>query len=179
MVDNVEQFIAARYLLSKRSVRFINVIGIVSICGIAIGVAALIIALSVFNGFSGVVTSVLVGFDPHLRIEQRGGFSQEEYRNIEHIVERTEHVRAQSPFIAGKVMIIVQSLNRVVILRGVDEQKIGEVSGVRDNIVLGKLMLSDSGDMGRIIIGMTLADRLGAVVGDDIGVILHTEFSLR
>ncbi len=171
MTQLVEIFIARRYLLSKRKIRFINVIGIISICGIMIGVAALLIALSVFNGFSGVVTSVLVGFDPHIRIEKRGGFTEEDYGRLEQIVERNERVRAQSPFITGKAMLVVQSLNRVVFLRGVDEGRIAGVSGLAGKMVLGKLSLKDSADAGSMVIGMTLADRLGTVVGDEISVI--------
>ena len=68
-----ERFIARRYLRSKRQLRFINIIMLVSVIGITVGVAALIIVLSVFNGFNSVVTEVLVGFDPHLRIEPAKG----------------------------------------------------------------------------------------------------------
>src|SRR5260221_3016305 len=74
-MGQVERYIARRYLTSKQSMRFINVISLISIVGITVGVAALLIALSVFNGFNGVVTSVLVGFDPHVRIERRGGLT--------------------------------------------------------------------------------------------------------
>ena len=71
-MPSAESFIAQRLLLSKRKVRFINVIGLISIAGITVGVAALLVALSVFNGFNSVVTGVLVGFDPHVRIERKG-----------------------------------------------------------------------------------------------------------
>ncbi|MBI1804784.1 MAG: ABC transporter permease [Ignavibacteriae bacterium] len=171
MGQSIETLIARRYLVSKRKVRFINVIGIISICGITIGVAALLVALSVFNGFSGVVTSVLVGFDPHIRIEKRGGFTQEEHDSIEHVVKATMHVRAESPFITGKAMLVVQTLNRVVFLRGVDERQVAGVSGLAEKMVLGALSLKDSAGDGSIVIGMTLADRLGTVVGDEISII--------
>jgi lipoprotein-releasing system permease protein len=68
-----ERFIARRYLRSKRQLRFINIIMLVSFIGITVGVAALIIVLAVFNGFNSVVTDVLVGFDPHVRIEPARG----------------------------------------------------------------------------------------------------------
>jgi lipoprotein-releasing system permease protein len=63
-----ELFLAKRYALSKRSQSFITIISILSALGIMVGVAALICVLSVFNGFSGVVTGILVSFDPHIRI---------------------------------------------------------------------------------------------------------------
>ena len=170
-MGNVESFIARRYLVSNRKVRFINVIGFISIVGITIGVAALLIALSVFNGFSGIVTSVLVGFDPHIRIEKKGALAAPEVTEIDSILRRIPRVRAFSPFISGKAMLVAQSYNQVVYLRGVDENRIGGVSGLKDKIVLGTLNLEDSAGVSGIVIGRTLADRLSSIVGDDLEVI--------
>jgi len=64
-----EKFIAKRYLLSKHKINFITIISFISITGITLGVAALIVVLSVFNGFGSLVTSFLMNFDPHLRVE--------------------------------------------------------------------------------------------------------------
>ena len=66
-----ETFIAKRYLVSKHKINFITIISIISVLGITIGVASLIVVLSVFNGFGSLVTSFLVNFDPHIRIEIR------------------------------------------------------------------------------------------------------------
>src|SRR5215831_14982742 len=63
-----ELFLARRYAFSKRRENFITIISILSIVGLAVGTSALIIVLSVFNGFSSVVTSIYVSFDPHVRI---------------------------------------------------------------------------------------------------------------
>ena len=173
---NVEHYIARRYLVAKRSARFINVIARISIVGIAVGTAALVIALSVFNGFRGVVTSVLIGFDPHLRIEKRGSMTDDELHSIENILKHNQHIKAYSPFISGKAMLIARSFNRVVYVRGVDEQEIGHVSGLKEKIVLGNLSLADSTATGGIVIGLTLADRLGSVVDDDVMIISPSGF---
>ncbi len=129
MFSSVETFIARRYLLTKRSMRFINVIGIISIVGITIGVAALLVALSVFNGFNSVVTSVLVGFDPHIRIEKPGSLSMDEYGKIAEILKQRSDVKGFSPFVSGKAMLTTKSYTKVVFVRGIDEQKIDDVSG--------------------------------------------------
>src|ERR1041385_7437727 len=63
-----EYFLARRYAFSKRRENFITIISIISIAGLTVGTAALIVVLSVFNGFSSVVTDVYVSFDPHVRI---------------------------------------------------------------------------------------------------------------
>ncbi len=166
----VERFIARRYLVSHRSLRFINVIAFISIAGITIGVAALLVALSVFNGFNSVVTSVLVGFDPHIRLEKPGGMMSGEYREVADILLKTPGVKAFSPFIAGKAMLTTRAFTKVVFIRGVDEQLIGQVSGLGDRIVLGSISLNADSGLPGIVIGMTLADRLGAIPGNDLAV---------
>ncbi len=164
----VDLYVAGRYLRSKRKLRFINVIGYISIVGITIGVAALLIALSVFNGFSGVVTSVLLGFDPHLRIEKKGNLSVEEFNAIENILKSNPEVKAYSTFVTGKALLNTKSFNKVVFLRGIDENKIASVSGLKSKIVLGTLDFSDIDGVQGIVIGLNLADQLSAVIGDEL-----------
>ncbi len=171
MMNRVEAFIAARYLLSRKNLRFINVIGFISIGGITIGVAALLVALSVFNGFSGVVTSLLVGFDPHLRIERAGGITGVEAADLERIIGHHPAVMATSPYVSGKAMLVAKGFNRVVYLRGIDEERIAGVSGLKEKIVLGKLAFADSTSRGGIVIGLSLADRLASIVGNDVMII--------
>ena len=100
-----EFFIARRYLFSKRKVKFVSVINFVSILGITVGAAALLVIMSVFNGFTGVVSNVLVSFDPHLRIEKKGGLSLVEMQRIEGQLRANKNVRAFSPFVSGKALI--------------------------------------------------------------------------
>ncbi len=169
--QNIEVYIARRYLVSKRAMRFVNVIGIISIGGITIGVAALLVALSVFNGFNSVVSGVLVGFDPHLRIERRGSMSVQQYDSTVRILEKQPEILAYAPFVSGKGMVVAGPYNRVVFLRGVDDARIAQVSGLGEKMALGKLSLRDSEGVGSIILGLTLADRLGVVVGDEVSVI--------
>ncbi|PIW68925.1 MAG: ABC transporter permease, partial [Ignavibacteriales bacterium CG12_big_fil_rev_8_21_14_0_65_30_8] len=64
-----ENFIAKRYVISKNKLNFISIISILSTIGIMIGVAALIVVISVFNGFSSLVTSYLISFVPDLQIK--------------------------------------------------------------------------------------------------------------
>ena len=167
-MSKVELFIARRYLRSKRKIRFINIIGYISIVGITVGVAALLIALSVFNGFSSVVTSVLVGFDPHIRIEKRGNISSAEYQGIEKILKSNIDIAAVSPYVSGKAMLTTTSFNKVVFIRGVDEKRIADVSGLKDKMVLGSVDFKNTGSSPGIVIGLTLADRLASVIGNEI-----------
>lgn len=167
----IEYYIAQRYLISKRKMRFINVITFISIIGVTIGVAALLIALSVYNGFTSVVTEVLLGFDPHIRIEKRGGIGEKETLLIQKCLDEIPNISGTSPYISGKVLISGKLHKRVVKIIGVDQQRIGTASGLKEKIVLGELMLSDSTQDNGIVIGFNLADRLGVVVGDQLNVI--------
>ncbi|HEX9006340.1 MAG TPA: ABC transporter permease, partial [Bacteroidota bacterium] len=167
-----ERFIAQRYLRSRRQLRFISIIMMVSVVGITVGVAALIIVLSVFNGFNGVVTHVLVSFDPHVRVEApRGSQGIAVNDSLLRVVERDPRIAAAAPFASGKGLLILQSVERVVTVRGVNDSTIAEVSGVRKSIVLGDFRFNDTPQRSGIVLGLALADRLGATVGSELTVV--------
>jgi lipoprotein-releasing system permease protein len=167
----VEYFIARRYLRSKRQMRFINIIMLVSVIGITVGVAALVIVLSVFNGFNSVVTNVLVGFDPHIRIEAARGTSFESPAAALRAIEDDPRVAAVAPYIASKALLMTPRVNRVVLVRGVDDSTIGRVSGVSHSTILGEFRFDDREEESGIVLGLTLADRLGATVGSEVTVV--------
>ena len=163
-----ELFIAWRYLRSKRTIGFITIISLISITGVTIGTAALIIVLSVFNGFNGLVTSLLIGFDPHIRIEKIENKEITEYDSIAQILNQEKTIKAFSPTISEKAMIIAGAINRVIVITGVDDKKIGDVSGVKDKIINGKFEFNDTDEIKDIVLGYTLADRIGVIKGDTI-----------
>ncbi|MGD0339333.1 MAG: FtsX-like permease family protein [Bacteroidota bacterium] len=166
----ISSFIARRYLGSKKHAGFITVITSISIIGITVGVAALIIVLSVFNGFNGLVSSILIGFDPHLRIESRQGGVFKLASQITTYLSDNPEIKGASPFVYGKAMIVSRDHNHVIFLKGIVPSLFGSVSGVKERIVLGKYGFGENEDNG-IIIGMALADRLNAMVGDTIAVV--------
>jgi lipoprotein-releasing system permease protein len=165
-----ELFIALRYLTSRKQFGFVTVISMISIIGVAIGVAALIVVLSVFNGFNGLVSSILINFDPHVRIESVQRTGQLAYRSLEEDLEKHPEVRGYSPYVQGKAMLLSRNAMRVVQVRGIDDARIGSVSGLREKIVLGALTFQGEHRLG-IVLGMALADRLGVVVGDTLSAI--------
>jgi lipoprotein-releasing system permease protein len=166
-----EFFIAKRYFLSKRRIGFITFISLISITGLTIGTAALLIVLSVFNGFGGLVTSLLVGFDPHIRIEREGNQSIVNYDSITGMLDKNSKVKAYTPFISDKAMILYGTLNKAIYVKGIDDEKIGSVSGVKDKMVSGKFKFDDNPKAKSIVIGLTLSDRLGASTGDTLSLI--------
>jgi lipoprotein-releasing system permease protein len=166
-----ERYIAERYLLSKRKINFITVITLISIIGLSIGTAALIIVLSVFNGFSSLVTSINVGFDPHIRIEMEHNNVFLFNDSLTTIFQKNSHIKSFSPFISEKAMLVFGPYNRSIIIKGVDDKTIGEASGVKDKIVNGSFQFVDSKDIKSIVIGLTLSDKLGALKDDTTYVI--------
>lgn len=166
-----ERFIARRYLRSKRELRFINIIMMVSVIGITVGVAALIIVLSVFNGFNSVVTNVLVGFDPHVRIEPARGRGFPVPDSLLGAVTADPRVVAASPYIASKALLITPRVDRVVLIKGVIDTTIDLVSGVKRSTVLGSFRFNDTPEKGGIVLGLALADRLGTMVGSEVTIV--------
>lgn len=165
-----ELFIAKRYLVSKQKSGWITVITLISITGVTVGVAALIVVLSVFNGFNSLVTSILVGFDPHLRVESTEGQAMRMERSVEGVLQADPRVKAFAPFVLGKSLVLAGSYSQAAFIKGVDEGKVGTVSGVEKSIVLGSFRLDEGKEEG-IVLGLTLADRLHVVVGSTVTVI--------
>lgn len=166
-----ERIIARRYLRSKRQMRFINIIMLVSIVGITVGVAALVIVLSVFNGFNSVVTDVLVNFDPHLRIEPVSGRGMVVTDSLLRILEEDKRIAAFAPYIATKALLMTPQVNRVVLVKGVVDSVVGSVSGLVRSTVLGRFVFADTPERAGIVLGLTLADRLGCTVGAEVTVV--------
>ncbi|MFA5011396.1 MAG: FtsX-like permease family protein [Ignavibacteria bacterium] len=174
-----EFFIAKRYLFSKRKVSFITVISTISIVGVSIGVAAMIVVLSVFNGFSEKVTSILIGFDPHIRIEAKGNAKFDNYESMLQTIYANDIPNA-APYTMNKGMLATKDVNKVLLIKGVDEKVIEKVSGIKEFTNYGKFDLADKGDFGSIIIGFSLANNLKVFIGDTITILspVGLEYSL-
>ncbi len=166
-MKNFRLYIARRYLLSKKETGFISVISLISIAGITIGVAALIVVLSVFNGFNSIVSSILIGFDPHVRITSNDSTRAADYTRLAEALSRNPEVTGACPAVSGKAMIVSPNQSKVIFVRGLDPKEIDRVSGLRQKLVLGSIDLGDTSGRS-LVFGMTLADRLGAVVGDTV-----------
>jgi lipoprotein-releasing system permease protein len=165
-----ERFIARRYLLSKKKVQFITIITLISIVGVTVGVAALIAVLSVFNGFNKYQIDILTGFDPHLRIEPVNAGSLKDYQQMTEKIRNESGIKAVAPFAINKGVISSRRNNIVAFVKGVDEQRIGELSDVRDKTTLGEFEFTDSDEYGGIVLGGSLAAKLEARVLDTLTV---------
>lgn len=139
----------------------------ISIIGVTIGVAALIIVLSVFNGFSSRVTSILVSFDPHVRIEASEGNNVTDYNSIQEKIKNLGF-KSSAPYTLNKGMLTNAESNEVVFIKGVDENEVGDVSGVKDFMRFGEFDLKNSGEYGGIVMGFSLLGKLKSRPGDTL-----------
>jgi len=168
-----EMFIACRYLRSKRKVKFISVITLFSVGGVFVGVAALIIVLAVMNGLESEVRSRIVGTTAHLNVLTFQDDGIEDYREILPAVGKVERVVAAAPFIYYKAAIRSKYRSDGILVRGIDPVLEAKVTKLEDNILYGKLDLEPQhGGNGKalpgIILGVSLADALGAVLDQKV-----------
>ncbi|MDZ7359856.1 MAG: lipoprotein-releasing ABC transporter permease subunit [candidate division KSB1 bacterium] len=168
-----EFFIAKRYLRSKRQVKFISLITYISIIGVMIGAAALIIVLSVMNGFESEVRSRIIGFDAHLKLRTFYDRGVENYPELLDKVKGIPHIVAAAPFILDKAMIISRERKEGAQIKAIDPNLEAKVTDFVQNVNYGTLNLGLIEKEGErafpgIIIGFSLADRLGVGLGDRV-----------
>lgn len=166
-----ERFIAKRYLLSKHKINFITIISFISITGITLGVAALIVVLSVFNGFGSLVTSFLMNIDPHLRIEYKTSVKTDFENELNKIIKQTPDLKSYAPFVSGKVLAYSRGETQVINLKGVDTASTETVYNIKESILSGSNALYTDDNSAGVIIGLRLADQLRTLVGDTITII--------
>ncbi len=167
-----ELFLGIRYLKAKRKQRFISVITIISILGVMVGVMALVVVLSVMNGFRSDLMNKILGVNSHvLVLNMAGTFSG--YRQVADKIRDMDGVVAVTPFIYTQVM--VNHMGRVsgAVLRGVDPQSAAQVVDFDKMIKRGSLssLNGTKEDNPAIIIGSELAKQIGATTGSLVTVI--------
>lgn len=167
-----ELFLGLRYLKAKRKQTFISVITIISVVGVMMGVMALIVVLSVMNGFREDLMSKILGVNSHLWVlSYDGSFSG--YEKVSKEVDGSEGVVASTPFIYGQVMVDHMGNVSGAYLRGLDTKTAGRVIGIESMVKRGSITSLESIHDGLpgIIIGSELAARIGVRPGDMLSVI--------
>jgi lipoprotein-releasing system permease protein len=165
-----EWFIAVRYLMAKRRQTFISVITGICVVGIAAGVWLVITVLSVMNGFERTWREEIIGNRAHFTVHSRlGPFA--DYGEVLKTVESLPEVVAASPFIDADGMVRGPAGEIMAVrVHGVDPERIGAVTDLREDIVEGSLAdlapeATPEGDPPAILIGNRLAQAVGAEVG--------------
>lgn len=167
----LEGFIAKRYLVSKHKINFITIISIISITGITLGVAALIVILSVFNGFGSLVTEYLMNFEPHIRVQITSERGEQNYMEVLQIINNIDGSAAFTPFVSGKLLAYNNRMTEVVNLKGIDKNEANSVYKFSSAIMYGDDKIESSKPYPKVILGLPFATKMNLSLGDTLTLI--------
>ena len=167
-----ELFLGLRYLKAKRKQRFISVITIISVLGVMVGVMALVVVLSVMNGFRSDLMNKILGVNAHVLVLNLSG-TFNGYQQVAEKVKKMDGVVAVTPFIYTQVMLNHSGRVSGAVLRGVDPGSAARVVNFDKMIKEGSLSSLNESEKGTpsIIIGSELAKQIGAGTGSLVTVI--------
>ena len=170
MIKNLPIFIGLRYLRSKRREKFVSFVSGFSLCAMALGVAALIIVLSVMNGFDQEIKSRLLKVVPHVSVVKSDGFSPDQLKNIKAKIMNDAEVYDLIPLVESFIMLSSKDRKLGVNLRGVHPSwsttellKESMLSGYVEELAAGQF---------NIIVGSQIARKMDIFIGDQIQITL-------
>ena len=183
-----ELFVALRYLFARRKQAFIYVISAMSVLGVAIGVAALVVVLGVYNGFTTDIRDKILGANAHIIVSgplgaltappSGSGSSPEDgasgITGVLRRIDATPGVVGSTPFLYAEGMLSSPSGVKGVVLRGIDPHTAPSVLSMLDDLTSGsvdKLTPSTEGAPPGVLVGKELAQRLGLAVGSRVNLL--------
>jgi lipoprotein-releasing system permease protein len=169
MIRPASLFIGLRYTRAKRRNHFVSFISLVSIIGIALGVAALITVLSVMNGFDYQMRQQLFSFEPAVTVTTNDNISQT-WRQLSKKLGAYPDVTGTAPFVSGKGMLTNEGLVSGVETLGVLPSQESKVSELPKHMVVGKFSSLKPGIF-NMVIGSKLATSLGLIVGNKVSLL--------
>ena len=166
-----ELLLALRYLRPKRT--FVSIITLISVLGVALGVAVLIIVISVMSGFDHDLRGKILGFNAHVKISTIAG-TMENYPDVMRLVSSNENVHGVAPFVLGPVLVETEpadtntqeSLTAAPWVRGVDVNTESSVSVLPKSIIAGSFDLNGRS----LVIGGDFANKMNLKVGDRVAI---------
>jgi len=166
-------FVSIRYLLAKRREKFISIISFISVLGVAVGVAALIVVISVMTGFDEEIKERIIGTYAHLVVMGRPAISDTE--SIINKVKTDKDIIGASSFIERQALLRSKDTITGILIRGVDEVNEPTVSNIKHFTSKGVL------DFGKnnIILGSELRKNLNISIGDEVSLISPEENSVQ
>ena len=162
-------WVSRKILINGSNNRFLSFIGFSSILGISIGVMALIVVMSVMNGFHFELKKRILDATSHIEIT--GGLDdQDEINQLINKIIDLKHVKAVSPYVSGEGLLSSGSINRGVLVKGIDPQHENNVNQLLNKVVKGSKKFSNKSF--EIIIGVDLARLLNVDIGDDVSLLI-------
>ena len=152
--------IAWRYLFSKKSHSAINIISMVSVCGVALTTMALICTLSVYNGFQELIASLYSTLDPDIKIEPIKGKTFDISDTLFTDISKWENIEVWSPVLEENVLLVYRDKQMPALMKGVSDN-FGQLTEIDKSLLDGNFMLRDS-IVGYATIGVGIANQLEA-----------------
>lgn len=171
MIHPLELFIGLRYTRARQRNRFISFISVMATLGIVLGITAMIVVLSVMNGFGNELRNRLLGVVSHVTVEPAKGVFRD-WQQVSDQVKSGNKVTGIAPYIEGQGMLTADRGSRPVTVRGVLPAVEGSVSSIPAKMYTGDITDLAPGKYG-IIIGRELAWRLGVVQGSRLTLVAN------
>jgi lipoprotein-releasing system permease protein len=170
MFGPFERMVAGRYLRARKGERFVSIIAIFSLVGIALGVATLIVVTSVMSGFQVQLVSRILGVNGHITVEAYAGQKVDQYQPLVNAIRAMPAVETATPVLDGQVLLSTDSGGaRGGLVRGISLEDLRALHPISDHIVSGGLA-GFSGD-DAIVVGVGLAGSYRLRVGDSLTLI--------
>jgi lipoprotein-releasing system permease protein len=166
MFNLFERKVAFRYLRARRSESVISIIAGFSVLGICLGVATLIIVMSVMNGFREELTKQILGFTGHINVYPAHSESIKDYNTLIQDFTKLPNIRSASPIIDRQAIILKGNVANGVLVHGIFARDLLQRKAVANNIRAGTLDGFDEGN--NIAIGTKLAIKYGVLPGDTL-----------
>jgi lipoprotein-releasing system permease protein len=168
-----EVFVALRYLRAKRKQTLISLITLLSMAGVALGVCALVVVLSVMSGFERELKNKILGLNAHAMIFKTGD-NMHDLQRVVGVAEADPEVSTATPYVYGQVMIVAAGAASGAILRGIDLPGALKVIDLERTMIQGRpedLAKPQPGNLSGIIVGSGVARRLGLTCGANVQVV--------
>ena len=166
MSSGYETWIGRRYVRARSGNRFLSLISGISMAGIGIAVATLIVVLSVVNGFERELQDRLLSMSSHAIIESPDG-RLADWERLSGIADANRRVVASAPYVEGQGLLLLDERLSGTLVRGIDPVREADVSGIGSLFLEGSLDALAPGEYG-IVIGVEMAEALGAEIGSRI-----------
>jgi len=163
-------FVGLRYARARRRTRFISVVSAVALLGLALGVLALIVVLSVMNGFDRELRGRILALVPHILVTAEDG-ALSNWEELAARLRAQPGIRAAAPYIGGTAMISTRGVVRGIQLNAIDPARERDVSVIAEHMLEGGIDGLSNGGFG-IVIGNILARSLSVRPGDSVNVML-------
>lgn len=171
MFQPLSLFVALRYVRARQHRFFVSFITWVSLAGVALGVAALIVVLSVMNGFEGELRARLLALSAHARVVAAGPADRVDGAGLARRLRALPGVIGVAPYMDLQALVVHEPDMLPLVLRGIDPAAENQVTDIQALVVRGRLAALSPGSQA-LIMGAALAEQLGVGAGDKVTILV-------